>query len=94
MGIVVFTGQVPTAVMGCDAFQEADVVGTTRTCTKHNFLASKTEDLPRIIKEAYYIARSGRPGPVLVDLPKDVIMGRAEFAGYPSAVSIRSYNRP
>jgi acetolactate synthase-1/2/3 large subunit len=89
---VVFTGQVPTAVMGCDAFQEADVVGTTRTCTKHNFLASKTEDLPRIIKEAYYIARSGRPGPVLVDLPKDVIMGRAEFAGYPSAVSIRSYN--
>ena len=92
MGIVVFTGQVPTAVMGCDAFQEADVVGTTRTCTKHNFLASKTEDLPRIIKEAYYIARSGRPGPVLVDLPKDVIMGRAEFAGYPSAVSIRSYN--
>ena len=92
MGIVVFTGQVPTAVMGCDAFQEADVVGTTRTCTKHNFLASKTEDLPRIVKEAYYIARSGRPGPVLVDLPKDVIMGRAEFAGYPSSVSIRSYN--
>ena len=92
MGIVVFTGQVPTAVMGCDAFQEADVVGTTRTCTKHNFLASKTEDLPRIIKEAYYIARSGRPGPVLVDLPKDVIMGRAEFTGYPSGVSIRSYN--
>jgi len=92
MGIVVFTGQVPTAVMGCDAFQEADVVGTTRTCTKHNFLATKTEELPRIIKEAYYIARSGRPGPVLVDLPKDVIMGRAEFKGYPSEVSIRSYN--
>jgi acetolactate synthase-1/2/3 large subunit len=92
MGIVVFTGQVPTAVMGCDAFQEADVVGTTRTCTKHNFLASRTEDLPRIIKEAYYIARSGRPGPVLVDLPKDIIMGRAEFSGYPASVSIRSYN--
>ncbi|HSB80395.1 MAG TPA: biosynthetic-type acetolactate synthase large subunit [Candidatus Methylomirabilis sp.] len=92
MGIVVFTGQVPTAVMGCDAFQEADVVGTTRTCTKHNFLASKTEDLPRIIKEAYHIARSGRPGPVLVDLPKDVIMGRAEFKGYPDEVYIRGYN--
>ena len=92
MGIVVFTGQVPTAVMGCDAFQEADVVGTTRTCTKHNFLASKTEELPRIIKEAYYIARSGRPGPVLVDLPKDVIMGRAEFKGYPDEVYIRGYN--
>jgi acetolactate synthase-1/2/3 large subunit len=92
MAIVVFTGQVPTAVMGCDAFQEADVVGTTRTCTKHNFLASKTEDLPRIIKEAYHIARSGRPGPVLVDLPKDIIMGRAEFKGYPEEVAIRGYN--
>ena len=92
MGIVVFTGQVPTAVMGCDAFQEADVVGTTRSCTKHNFLASKTEEIPRIIKEAYYIARSGRPGPVLVDLPKDIIMGRAEFKGYPDEVYIRGYN--
>jgi acetolactate synthase-1/2/3 large subunit len=92
MAIVVFTGQVPTAVMGCDAFQEADVVGTTRTCTKHNFLALKTEEIPRIVKEAYYIARSGRPGPVLVDLPKDIIMGRADFKGYPDQVSIRGYN--
>ncbi|HTU02442.1 MAG TPA: biosynthetic-type acetolactate synthase large subunit [Candidatus Sulfotelmatobacter sp.] len=92
MAIVVFTGQVPTGVMGCDAFQEADVVGTTRSCTKHNFLADKTEDLPRTIKEAYHIARTGRPGPVLVDLPKDVIMGRAEFKGYPAEVSIRGYN--
>jgi len=92
MAIVVFTGQVPTAVMGCDAFQEADVVGTTRSCTKHNFLALKTEDLPRTVKEAYHIARTGRPGPVLVDLPKDIIMGRAEFKGYPSEVSIRGYN--
>jgi acetolactate synthase-1/2/3 large subunit len=92
MAIVTFTGQVPTAVMGCDAFQEADVVGTTRTCTKHNFLALKTEELPRIIKEAYYIARSGRPGPVLVDLPKDIMMGRADFKGYPHEVNIRSYN--
>ena len=92
MAIVVFTGQVPTAVMGCDAFQEADVVGTTRTCTKHNFLALTTEEVPRIVKEAYHIARSGRPGPVLVDLPKDVIMGRAEFKGYPGEVNIRGYN--
>ena len=92
MAIVVLSGQVPTAVMGCDAFQEADVVGTTRACTKHNFLAFKTEDIPRIIKEAYYIARSGRPGPVLVDLPKDAIMGRGEFKGYPKEVSIRGYN--
>ena len=92
MGIVVFTGQVPTAVMGCDAFQEADVVGTTRTCTKHNFLALTTEEVPRIVREAYHIARSGRPGPVLVDLPKDVIMGRAEFKGYPGEVNIRGYN--
>ncbi|MFQ5882676.1 MAG: biosynthetic-type acetolactate synthase large subunit [Candidatus Methylomirabilales bacterium] len=92
MAIVVLSGQVPTAVMGCDAFQEADVVGTTRACTKHNFLALRTEDIPRIIREAYYIARSGRPGPVLVDLPKDVIMGRGEFQGYPKDVSIRGYN--
>ncbi len=91
MAIVVFTGQVPTTAMGCDAFQEADVVGTTRTCTKHNFLALKTEDIPRIVKEAYYIARSGRPGPVLVDLPKNVIMGRAEYRGHPQELSIRGY---
>lgn len=91
MAIVVFTGQVPTAVMGCDAFQEADVVGTTRACTKHNFLVLNTEDIPRIVKEAYYIARSGRPGPVLVDLPKDKIMGRGEYRGYPKEVNIRGY---
>lgn len=91
MAIVVFTGQVPTTAMGCDAFQEADVVGTTRTCTKHNFLALKTEDIPRIVKEAYYIARSGRPGPVLVDLPKNVIMGRAEYRGHPQELNIRGY---
>ncbi len=92
MAIVVLTGQVPTAVMGCDAFQEADVVGTTRACTKHNFLAQRAEDIPRIIKEAYYIARSGRPGPVHVDLPKDALMGHGTFQGYPKDVSIRGYN--
>ncbi len=92
MSVVFFTGQVPTAVMGCDAFQEADVMGTTRSCTKHNVLVQKTEDLPRIVKEAYYISRSGRPGPVLVDLPKDIMMSRADFAGYPETVRIRGYN--
>ena len=92
MAVVAFTGQVPTAVMGCDAFQEADVVGTTRSCTKHNVLAQSPADLPRLIKEAYHIARSGRPGPVLVDLPKDVLMGKAEFEGYPESVRIRGYN--
>lgn len=94
MAIVVFTGQVPTSAMGCDAFQEADVVGTTRSCTKHNFLALKTEDIPRIVKEAYYIARSGRPGPVLVDLPKNVIMGRADYRGHPQELRIRGYKPP
>lgn len=90
--IVVFTGQVPTAVIGNDAFQEADIIGMTRTCTKHNFLVKKTEDLAGAIKEAFHIASTGRPGPVHVDLPKDVIMGRAEYKGYPSEVSIRGYN--
>ncbi|MFQ5656306.1 MAG: biosynthetic-type acetolactate synthase large subunit [Candidatus Methylomirabilales bacterium] len=92
MAIVVISGQGPTAVMSPDVLQEADVVGTTRACTKHNFLALKTEDIPRLIKEAYHIARSGRPGPVLIDLPQDVTMGRGEFKGYPKSVSIRGYN--
>ncbi len=89
--IVVFTGQVPTALIGNDAFQEADIVGITRPCTKHNFLVKNVKDLARIIREAFYIARSGRPGPVLVDLPKDVIMASTEFQ-YPEKVHIRSYN--
>lgn len=92
MAIVVLSGHDPAAVMGCDTSQEADVVGTTRACTKHSLLALKADHIPRIIKEAYYIARSGRPGPVLVDLPKDAIMGRGEFRGYPKDVSIRGYN--
>ncbi|HDS15698.1 MAG TPA: biosynthetic-type acetolactate synthase large subunit [Proteobacteria bacterium] len=75
--LVVFTGQVPTALIGNDAFQEADIVGITRSCTKHNFLVKKVEDLERIVNEAFHIAASGRPGPVLVDLPKDVIAGKA-----------------
>ena len=71
--MVVFTGQVPTALIGNDAFQEVDIVGITRPCTKHNYLVKRVEDLARVIKEAFYLARSGRPGPILVDLPKDVL---------------------
>lgn len=78
--IVVFTGQVSTALIGSDAFQEADITGITRPCTKHNFIVRRTEDLVRTIKEAFYIARAGRPGPVLVDIPKDVAQGMAEYA--------------
>ncbi len=74
--LVVFTGQVPTPLIGNDAFQEADIVGITRPCTKHNFLVKRVEDLERIINEAFHIAGSGRPGPVLIDLPKDVIAGK------------------
>ncbi|MEI7590196.1 MAG: biosynthetic-type acetolactate synthase large subunit [Deltaproteobacteria bacterium] len=71
--IVIFTGQAPTGLIGSDAFQEVDIMGITRPCTKHNFLVRRVEDLGRIIREAFHIARSGRPGPVLVDLPKDVM---------------------
>jgi acetolactate synthase-1/2/3 large subunit len=77
--IVVFTGQVPTALIGSDAFQEADITGITRPCTKHNFIVRKVEDLARTVKEALFIARSGRPGPVLVDLPKDVSQAETEY---------------
>lgn len=89
--IVVFSGQVPTNLIGNDAFQEADIVGITRPCTKHNFLVKDVRELARIIKEAFYLARSGRPGPVLVDLPKDVIVGRTEYV-YPDAAKMRGYN--
>lgn len=88
--IVVITGQVPTAVIGNDAFQEADIVGITRSCTKHNYLVANVRDLARTIKEAFYIASSGRPGPVLVDVPKDVSVGACAFA-YPDSVNLRGY---
>ena len=77
--LVVFTGQVPTALIGTDAFQEADIVGITRPCTKHNFQVRKIEELARTIHEAFFIARSGRPGPVLVDLPKDVMASITDY---------------
>jgi acetolactate synthase-1/2/3 large subunit len=88
--LVVITGQVPTAVIGNDAFQEADIVGITRSCTKHNYLVRDVKDLARTIKEAFYIASTGRPGPVLVDIPKDVSTAACEFA-YPDSVTLRGY---
>jgi acetolactate synthase-1/2/3 large subunit len=89
--MVVFTGQVPTALIGNDAFQEVDSVGITRPCVKHNFLVKDIRDLATTIKKAFYIATTGRPGPVVVDIPKDVSALKAEFH-YPRRVSIRSYN--
>lgn len=88
--LVVFSGQVATPLIGSDAFQECDTVGITRPCVKHNYLVKKIEDLPRILKEAFYIARSGRPGPVLVDLPKDIQDAKASFE-YPNTIDIVSY---
>ncbi len=88
--LVVLTGQVATPLIGNDAFQEADIVGITRPCTKHNYLAKDVKDLGRVLKEAFYVARSGRPGPVLVDVPKDVLVNSTEFK-YPDKVSIRGY---
>src|SRR4030043_1295189 len=88
--IVVCSGQVPTMLIGNDAFQEADIVGISRPCTKYNFLVKDVKDLSKIIREAFYIATSGRPGPVLIDLPKDVTTSKEEFV-WPE-VKIRSYN--
>lgn len=88
--IVVFTGQVPTNLVGNDAFQEADIVGITRSCTKHNFLIKNVKDMARTIKEAFYIARTGRPGPVVVDIPKDVTIDTAEFS-YPDTIELPGY---
>jgi acetolactate synthase-1/2/3 large subunit len=89
--MVIFTGQVPTGLIGNDAFQEVDIVGITRPCTKHNYLVKDVKDLARIIREAFHIARSGRPGPVLVDLPKDVINATTQFK-VPGEVKLKTYN--
>lgn len=88
--LVIFSCQVNTMLIGNDAFQEADIIGITRPCTKHSYLVRDVNDLSRIIKEAFYIAKSGRPGPVLVDIPKDVTANMGEFK-YTDKVSIRSY---
>lgn len=89
--MVVFSGQVSTALIGNDAFQEADNIGLSRPCTKYNFLVKDVSELAQTIKEAFYIASTGRPGPVLVDIPKDISMNKADFK-YPGSVSIRGYN--
>lgn len=89
--IVVLTGQVSTDLIGNDAFQEADIVGITRPCTKHNYLVKEVKDLAGTIREAFYIATTGRPGPVLIDIPKDVTVDRTAFK-WPEQVSLRSYN--
>ena len=89
--MVIVTGQVPTPAIGLDAFQECDTVGITRPVVKHNFLVKDVRDLAATIKKAFHIARTGRPGPVVVDVPKDVSMATAPF-NYPATVEMRSYN--
>ncbi len=89
--VVVLSGQVPTKLIGNDAFQEADIVGITRPCTKHNYLVKDVADLARTIREAFYIATTGRPGPVLIDLPKDVTNDKTNFH-WPEKVTLRGYN--
>jgi acetolactate synthase-1/2/3 large subunit len=88
--IVAITGQVPTFAIGKDAFQEADITGITMPITKHNYLLTKAEDIPRVLKEAFYIARSGRPGPVLIDFPRDVQQAELDFE-YPESVELPGY---
>jgi len=89
--IVIFTGQVPTQLIGNDAFQEVDIVGITRPCTKHNYLVRDTKDLARIVKEAFYIAQSGRPGPVLIDIPKNVAATKVDYKPI-KKIKLKSYN--
>jgi len=89
--LVIISGQVPTHAIGQDAFQEVDTVGVTRPCVKHNFLVKDVKDLALAIKKAFYVAATGRPGPVLVDIPKDVQLTKTQFH-YPDSVSLRSYN--
>ncbi len=89
--LVVISGQVPTSFIGEDAFQEVDAVGITRPCVKHNFLVKDAKDIASTLKKAFYLAKSGRPGPVLVDIPKDVSNQKVEFS-YPASVHIRSYH--
>lgn len=88
--LVVISGQVPMAMIGTDAFQEIDAVGISRSCTKHNYLVKSVKDLPRILKEAFYVAKTGRPGPVLVDVPKDISAAVGEFK-YPQTIEMQTY---
>ncbi|HCW68893.1 MAG TPA: acetolactate synthase 3 large subunit, partial [Thalassospira lucentensis] len=89
--VVCLTGQVPTHLIGNDAFQEADTTGITRPCTKHNYLVKDPERLARTMHEAFHVASSGRPGPVVIDLPKDILVGKAPYLE-PSQVQHRTYN--
>ena len=88
--VVCLTGQVPTHLIGNDAFQEADTTGITRPCTKHNYLVKSLDDLPRVMHEAFYVAQNGRPGPVVIDLPKDILMGERTYQG-PENFEHKSY---
>ncbi len=90
--MVIITGQVPTHAIGLDAFQECDTVGITRPIVKHNFLVKDVKDMAEVMKKAFHIARSGRPGPVVVDVPKDVSFNKTLYTGYPDKVEMRSYN--
>jgi len=90
--MVIISGQVPTAAIGLDAFQECDTVGITRPIVKHNFLVKDARDMADVMKKAFHIARSGRPGPVVVDVPKDVSFNKTLYHGYPESVVMRSYN--
>ncbi len=90
--MVIISGQVPTAAIGLDAFQECDTVGITRPIVKHNFLVKDPRDIVSTIKKAFHIARTGRPGPVVVDIPKDVSFKKTTWTGYPESVEMRSYN--
>lgn len=89
--MVVFTGQVSSDLIGNDAFQEADIVGITRPCCKHNYLVKNVKDLPRVIKEAFHIASTGKPGPVVIDMPKDVLIHKTEYR-YPEKIHLPGYN--
>ncbi|WP_448251717.1 acetolactate synthase 3 catalytic subunit [Ottowia oryzae] len=90
--MVIISGQVPTAAIGLDAFQECDTVGITRPIVKHNFLVKDARDMAEVMKKAFHIARTGRPGPVVVDIPKDVSFNKATYKGYPESIEMRSYN--
>jgi acetolactate synthase-1/2/3 large subunit len=90
--MVAITGQVPTSLLGNDAFQESDITGITLPITKHNYLLKDSRDVARVVKEAFYIAGTGRPGPVLIDVPKDVSTGVVDKVEYPETVSLRGYN--
>jgi acetolactate synthase-1/2/3 large subunit len=90
--MVVISGQVASSSIGQDAFQEVDAIGITRPCVKHNFLVKDARDIASTLKKAFFVARTGRPGPVLVDIPKDVTAQRVEFEGYPETVDLRSYS--